>query len=157
MTWFDIIKGRNRNAKPRKICSNPICNTKISPSASSKGIELCGRCTRKEREKKGIKRTGAFPKFVGSRKIEKNIQERTFVIESYSTEDEPYKDISVNAFLTAKELEIEEDATQEEIEKDLLEWIGKNIGTVNGYGWYEITAEGKKRDWLNPRGDYELV
>ena len=32
-----------------------------------------------------------------------------------------------------------------------------NIGTVNGYIWYEITAEGKKRDWLNPRGDYELV
>lgn len=84
-------------------------------------------------------------------------QERVFVIESYSTEDEPYEDISVNAFLTAKELGIEEDFTQEDIEDELLEWIGDNIGTVNGYIWYEITAEGKKRDWLNPRGDYELV
>ena len=46
---------------------------------------------------------------------------------------------------------------QEDIEDELLKWIGDNIGTVSGYIWHEITAEGKKRDWLNPRGDYELV
>ncbi len=84
-------------------------------------------------------------------------QERTFVIESYSTEDEPYKDISVNAFLTAKELGIDEDYDIDDIQDELLDWIGDNIGTVSGYIWYEITAEGKKRNWLNPRGDYELV
>ena len=84
-------------------------------------------------------------------------QERTFVIESYSTEDEPYKDISVNAFLTAKELGIEEDFTLEDIEDTLREWLAGKIGYFNGYVWHEITAEGKKRDWLNPRGDYELV
>ena len=84
-------------------------------------------------------------------------QERTFVIESYSTENEPYKDISVNVFLTAKELGIEEDFTQEDIEDELLEWIEGKVGEVNGYIWHEITAEGKKRNWLNPRGDYELV
>lgn len=84
-------------------------------------------------------------------------QERTFVIESYSTEDEPYKDISVNTFLTAKELGIDEDYDIDDIQDELLDWIGDNIGTVSGYIWYEITAEGKKRNWLNPRGDYELV
>ena len=84
-------------------------------------------------------------------------QERTFVIESYSTEDEPMEDIELNTFLTAKELEINEDATQDEIEDILLDWMGDNVGWINGYIWYEITAEGKKRNWLNPRGDYELV
>lgn len=71
MSWFDTIKATTVNAKPRKVCVNPVCNTKLTPSASSKGIELCGRCTRREREKKGIKRTGAFPKFLGGEKIEK--------------------------------------------------------------------------------------
>jgi len=28
---------------------------------------------------------------------------------------------------------------------------------VQGYTWYEITADGKKRDWLNPRSDYDVV
>ena len=84
-------------------------------------------------------------------------QERTFVIESYSTEDEPMEDIELNTFLTAKELEINEDATQDEIEDILLDWMGDNVGWINGYIWYEITAEGMKRNWLNPRGDYELV
>ena len=84
-------------------------------------------------------------------------QERTFVIESYSTEDEPMEDIELNTFLTARELEINEDATQDEIEDILLDWMGDNVGWINGYIWYEITAEGKKRNWLNPRGDYELV
>jgi hypothetical protein len=69
MTWFDTIKATTVNTKPRKVCVNPVCNTKITPSASSKGIELCGRCTRKAREKKGVKRTGDF--FFGSKKIEK--------------------------------------------------------------------------------------
>lgn len=71
MSWFDTIKAKPVNTKPRKVCVNPVCHTKLTPSATSKGIELCGRCTRKEREKKGIKRTGAFPKFLGDEKIEK--------------------------------------------------------------------------------------
>ena len=83
--------------------------------------------------------------------------ERTFVIESYSPENEPYKDIKLNAFITAKELNIDENATQEDIEDELLEWIGDNIGFIQGYVWYEITAEGKKRDWLNPKTDYDMV
>lgn len=70
MTWFDLLKATTLTAKPRKVCVNPVCNTKITPSATSKGIELCGRCTRKAREKKGVERTGAFPKFLNS-KIEK--------------------------------------------------------------------------------------
>ena len=40
-------------------------------------------------------------------------QERTFVIESYSTEDEPMEDIELNTFLTAKELEINEEELKE--------------------------------------------
>ena len=83
--------------------------------------------------------------------------ERTFVIESYSTEDEPYKDIELNTFITAKELDINEDATQEEIEERLLDWIGDNIGWIQGYIWHEITAKGEKRNWLNPRSDYDKV
>ena len=93
-------------------------------------------------------------------------QERTFVIEEITIETEfydkktkePYKDISINAFITAKELGIEEDFTVEDIQDELLEWIEGKVGRdVEGYLWHEITAEGKKRDWLNPRGDYELV
>ena len=84
-------------------------------------------------------------------------QERTFVIESYSPENEPYTDIELNAFITAKELGIAEDATIEEIQEELLEWMGDNIGFVQGYIWHEITAEGKKRDWLNPKNDYDNV
>lgn len=83
--------------------------------------------------------------------------ERTFVIESYSTEDKPYKDIELNTFITAKELDINEDATQEEIEERLLDWIGDNIGWIQGYIWHEITAKGEKRNWLNPRSDYDKV
>jgi hypothetical protein len=83
--------------------------------------------------------------------------ERTFVIESYSTEDEPYEDIELNTFITAKELDINEDATQEEIEERLLDWMGDNIGWIQGYIWHEITAKGEKRNWLNPRSDYDKV
>ena len=84
-------------------------------------------------------------------------QERTFVIESYSTEDDPMEDIELNAFLTAKELDIDEDDDQEFIQDRLLDWMGDNVGTITGYIWYEITAEGKKRDWLNPKSDYDMV
>ena len=84
-------------------------------------------------------------------------QERTFVIESYSTEDDPMEDIELNAFLTAKELDIDEDDDQEYIEDRLLDWMGDNVGTITGYIWYEITAEGKKRNWLNPTSDYDMV
>ena len=73
------------------------------------------------------------------------------------TENEPYTDIELNAFITAKELGIAEDATIEEIQEELLEWMGDNIGFVQGYIWHEITAEGKKRDWLNPKNDYDNV
>tara|TARA_B100000700_G_C14748209_1_gene716242 strand:- start:58 stop:342 length:285 start_codon:yes stop_codon:yes gene_type:complete len=89
--------------------------------------------------------------------ILKRTQERTFVIESYSREDEPMKDIPLNVFLTAKELDIAHDATQEDIEYELLEWIGDNIGWVTGYIWHEIDSEGKKRNWLNPKTDYDRV
>jgi hypothetical protein len=85
------------------------------------------------------------------------VAERTFVIESYSPENEPYKDIELNAFITAKELDIDEDATQEDIEHELLEWMGDNIGRIQGYVWHEITTEGKKRNWLNPKTDYDMV
>ena len=84
-------------------------------------------------------------------------QERTFVIESYSREDEPLKDIELNTFLTAEELGINEDATQEEIEDILLDWMGDNVGWISGYIWYEITADGQKRNWLNPTTGYDVV
>lgn len=84
--------------------------------------------------------------------------ERTFVIESFSADGgDPYVDIELNAFLTANELDIDEDATQSEIEERLLDWMGDNVGGISGYVWYEITAEGKKRDWLNPKTDYDMV
>ena len=85
------------------------------------------------------------------------VAERTFVIESYSTEEDPYDDIQLNEFLTAKELDIDEDATQDEIEDRLLDWMGNDIGLIQGYIWHEITAEGEKRNWLNPKTDYDMV
>jgi len=85
------------------------------------------------------------------------VAERTFVIESYSTEEDPYDDIQLNEFLTAKELDIDEDATQDEIEDRLLDWMGNDIGLIQGYIWHEITAEGEKRNWLNPKTDYDTV
>jgi len=85
------------------------------------------------------------------------VAERTFVIESYSTEEDPYDDIQLNAFLTAKELDIDEDATQDEIEDRLLDWMGNDIGLIQGYIWHEITAKGEKRNWLNPKTDYDMV
>jgi len=39
----------------------------------------------------------------------------------------------------------------------LLEWMGDNIGRIQGYVWHEITSEGKKRNWLNPKTDYDMV
>tara|TARA_R100000808_G_C2054699_1_gene88715 strand:- start:145 stop:429 length:285 start_codon:yes stop_codon:yes gene_type:complete len=89
--------------------------------------------------------------------ILKRTQERTFVIESYSNEDEPMKDIEVNIFLTAKELDIPYDATIEDIEHELLGYLEDEVGSVNGYVWHEITTEGKKRDWLNPKTNYDVV
>ena len=84
-------------------------------------------------------------------------QERTFVIESYSTEDEPMKDIEINMMETAKELGLEIDASYEDIEDKLRDWLGDELGEFSGFIWYEITADGKKRDWLNPRSDYDVV
>lgn len=83
--------------------------------------------------------------------------ERTFVIESYSTEEDPFDDIQLNAFITAKELDIDEDATQDEIEDNLLDWMGDNFGWISGYIWHEITTKGEKRNWLNPKTDYDRV
>ena len=86
-------------------------------------------------------------------------QERTFVIEEFTIESEfydkttkdPYKEISANAFITAKELGIEEDFTVEEIKDKLLKWIEGKIGRdVEAFIWHEITEEGKKKDWLTP-------
>jgi len=84
-------------------------------------------------------------------------QERTFVIESYSTEDEPMKDKELYFFITAKELGIEMDASYEDIEDKLRDWLGDKFGEFSGFIWYEITADGEKRDWLNPTGDYDVV
>ena len=84
-------------------------------------------------------------------------QERTFVIESYSTEDEPMKDIELNMMETAKELGIEMDASYEDIEDKLRDWLGDEIGEFSGFIWYEISADGEKRNWLNPTGDYDVV
>tara|TARA_R110000787_G_scaffold191534_1_gene302850 strand:- start:956 stop:1234 length:279 start_codon:yes stop_codon:yes gene_type:complete len=84
-------------------------------------------------------------------------QERTFVIESYSTEDEPYKDIETNMMETAKELGLEMDASYEDIEDKLRDWLGEELGDFSGFIWYEITADGEKRDWLNPSSDYDEV
>tara|TARA_R100001463_G_scaffold88622_1_gene143376 strand:+ start:835 stop:2445 length:1611 start_codon:yes stop_codon:yes gene_type:complete len=84
-------------------------------------------------------------------------QERTFVIESYSTEDEPMEDIELNMMETAKELGLEIDASYEDIEDNLRDWLGDKLGEFSGFIWYEITADGKKRDWLNPKSDYDMV
>jgi hypothetical protein len=84
-------------------------------------------------------------------------QERTFVIESYSIEDEPMEDIELNMMETAKELGLEIDASYEDIEDKLRDWLGDELGEFSGFIWYEITADGKKRNWLNPSSDYDEV
>jgi hypothetical protein len=84
-------------------------------------------------------------------------QERTFVIESYSTEDEPYEDIEINMMETAKELGLEMDASYEDIEDKLRDWLEEELGDFSGFIWYEITADGKKRNWLNPSSGYDEV
>ena len=156
MSWFEVLKKKGYQP-PKGVYTKPALRKKIKDRLqnSSKygvnGLQEKHKCSQPLTKKQVVVIViSAWFEVVKK-------QERTFVIESYSTEDEPYKDISVNVFLTAKELGIKEDFTQEDIEDELLEWIGDNIGTVSGYIWYEITAEGKKRDWLNPRGDYELV
>ena len=72
------------------------------------------------------------------------MQERTFVIGSYSTEDEPMNDIELNMMETAKELGLEIDASYEDIEDKLRDWLGDELGEFSGFIWYEITADGKK-------------
>ena len=63
-----------------------------------------------------------------------------------------------NAMLKAiKELGIDEDSVMEEIEKQLLSWLNSKVGFVQGYTWYEITADGKKRNWLNPMTDNDVI
>ena len=93
-------------------------------------------------------------------------QERTFIIDSYEdpyTEEQiaqgagetVWHDKSVVMAVTAKELGIDEDSDMEEIEEQLLSWLNSKVGFVQGYTWYEITADGKKRDWLNPNTRYD--
>jgi hypothetical protein len=95
-------------------------------------------------------------------------QERTFIIDSYEAEYTPEQvaqskgktlglDEDYFMALTAKELGIDKDATLEEIEEKLLEALGDEVGWIQGYTWYEITADGKKRDWLNPKSDYDIL
>ena len=92
-------------------------------------------------------------------------QERTFVITDVDWDIPIESDETDEAFLlwmvnsvTAKELEIEDDATQEEIEDELGSWITIETGWLHtGYTWHEITAEGKKRNWLNPTSDYDTL
>ena len=95
-------------------------------------------------------------------------QERTFIIDSYEdlyTEEQiaqgagetVWHDKSVVMAVTAKELGIDEDSVMEEIEKQLLSWLNSKVGFVQGYTWYEITADGKKRNWLNPMTDNDVI
>ena len=93
-------------------------------------------------------------------------QERTFVITEVEWDTKLEEDAEPDTasldfmirLVTAKELEIEEDATQEEIEDELSNWISMETGWLHsGYVWYEITADGEKRDWLNPKSDYDMV
>ena len=84
-------------------------------------------------------------------------QERTFVIESYSTEEEPMNDIQLNMMETAKELGLEIDASYEDIEDKLRDWLEDELGAFSGFIWYEVNADGQKKNWLNPKNDYEMV
>ena len=79
--------------------------------------------------------------------------ERIFVIQSYSTEEEPMIDIPLDLEVTADELDIGDNATQEEIEDKLLDWLGDKLDEVfSGYIWYELN-DGVKMNWLNPDSD----
>ena len=68
-------------------------------------------------------------------------------------------DNSVSYFmaLTAKELGVDEDSDIEEIQEQLLNHLEDEVGGVLGYTWYEITAKGRKRDWLNPKTRYDQI
>ena len=91
-------------------------------------------------------------------------QERTFVItevdwdtklEEDAEEDTVSLDFMIGS-VTAKELEIKEDDTQEEIEDELSNWISMETGWLHsGFVWHEVTADGKIRDWLS--GDIEKL
>ncbi len=95
-------------------------------------------------------------------------QERTFVVDSveydnsYFDGDEELDGNKVGnptfMSVTASELGIEEDYTQDEIEEMLVDWITEETGwLVQGYTWYEVTAQGEKKDWLNPSNDGEML
>ena len=91
-------------------------------------------------------------------------QERTFVItevdwdtklEEDAEEDTASLDFMIGS-VTAKELEIKEDDTQEEIEDELSNWISMETDWLHsGFVWHEVTADGKIRDWLS--GDIEKL
>ena len=68
-------------------------------------------------------------------------------------------DNSVSYFmaLTAKELGVDEDSDIEEIQEQLLNHLEDEVGGVLGYTWYEITAKGRRRDWLNPKTRYDQI
>ena len=75
-------------------------------------------------------------------------QERTFVITEvdYETDEHEQEDLD-NTFqamaVTAKELGIEENATSEEIENELVNWISEETGwLVNGYSYHEVRPDG---------------
>jgi len=95
-------------------------------------------------------------------------QERTFVVDSveydnsYFDGDEELDGNKVGnptfMSVTASQLGIEEDYTQEEIEEMLVDWITEETGwLVHRVSWYEVTAQGEKKDWLNPSNDGEML
>ena len=92
-------------------------------------------------------------------------QERTFIITDVDWDMSLESDETDEAVLlwmvnsvTAKELEIEDGDDKEDIEDELGSWISISTGWLHsGFTWYEITADGEKRNWLNPAGDYDVV
>ncbi len=95
-------------------------------------------------------------------------QERTFVIDSVKYDnshivgDEELDGNKVGnptfMSVTASELGIKEDYTQEEIEELLVDWITEETGwLIQGFTWYEVTAQGENKNWLNPSNDGEML
>jgi hypothetical protein len=87
----------------------------------------------------------------------KRRQERTFIItevdwdmkidEDFDDEKDPQDRLWTVGKVTAKELEIEEDYTQEDIEDEISSWITTQTGWLHaGFVYHEIRADGTKID-----------
>jgi len=95
-------------------------------------------------------------------------QVRTFVVDSVKYDNSYFdgdKELDGNKVgnptfmsVTASELGIEEDYTQEEIEATLVNWITERTGwLIQDLTWYEVTAQGENKNWLNPSNDGEML